>query len=98
MASLGAARSGLDKPSSFEKDPVTFWHDVLHAEMAVGIRRGGVISTLFLVFCDDLHEHFLKRLAARLFDHRACNGGRLRGRWGFLRARQQHGAKKEQGE
>src|SRR5208282_1437909 len=87
-----------DKASFLEEEPVAPGHDVLDVEMAVGVGGGGVVSALLLVFRDDLHHYFLELLAARFLHYCACNGGCLWRRRGLLRARQQHGAEKEDGE
>ena len=74
--SFEPARIHLDKPGFLQEKPVTPGHDVFDAEMAVGVGRGGVVSALLLVFRDDLHQHFLERLAARFLYYRACDGTR----------------------
>jgi len=60
-----------DVAGALGEQPVSAGLDCLNLEVPILIADGGVVSTLLLVFCDQLDRSFLDGLASGFFENRA---------------------------
>ena len=61
----------FDVPRALSEQAVSARLNSLNLEVPILIADGGVVSTLLLVFCDQLDRSFLDGLASGFFENRA---------------------------